>query len=163
MRKIIALVAALLVALILAGCDSSDTSSENGATESSGPAAIGAPVDIDEASWDLTATVHSAEWKSAGQGETANQPNNGAFLVIDVEVSGDGSYSPLYFTFRADTGVESDAFSGIGSGYKPTLGSGDLAGGLVRGFVTFDAAQAPGVIILTDPLGGTLGSWTIPG
>lgn len=167
MRRTIAALAGLATALTLTACGpdtGTNSSSDKGSTSqaSDSPVAVGQTVTAKRGDWDSTVTIVSATWHAAGQGDYAQPPKNGAYLVIDVEWSGKGSYNSLYLTFRADTGVESDATSGIFGGFEPSLDSGDLAGSKVKGNVAFDAAQGPGVVILSDPLGQSLGSWTIP-
>lgn len=167
MRRLFALLIAGVVALLV-GCQPSDSSKDGdggGGDAPSGPVtvAVGEPVTLKQsAEEEATVVVLSAQWQPIGQGEYAAKPQSGTYLVLDVEWSGTGSYNPLYLKFRAESGQEADAFGGAMSAYEPSLGSGDLGGGKVRGFVVFDVAQSAGSVILTEVLGDTVGSWTIP-
>ena len=155
---VIAVISAL--AVMLTGCDPEDVTSTGSSNEkTSGPAQVGESVKVGDGS----VTVMTAEWHTEGVGEYATAPENGAYLVIDVEWVGPGSYNPLYFTFKDADGHEYN-LGGLLSGYEPVLQSGELADGdKARGFVVFDVPQTAGKVSVTDQMLTAVGSWEIPG
>ena len=113
-----------------------------------------------------TATVFTAENRDQSNASFNGPPKNGRFLLLDVGVTateGTISANPLYWE-AVDTQGQSYGAELGSAGYSPQLDSGDLtAGSTARGYVVFDAPAGPLTIDLTDPLGGVLASWSIPG
>lgn len=170
MRKWIAVVVSVVAAFVLAGCGSED---ESGAgdpgdsdSQSSGPVEVGESVTVEHPGGKTaTVTVLTAEWKTTAGPDAPVQiaPDNGAYLVLDVEWSGEGPYNPNYVTFTSDAGEEYNHASGALSGYEPQLESGDLTGGEVHALLVFDAPQGAGTVTVIDRRHQEDGSWTIPG
>jgi len=129
--------------------------------------AIGATADF---SWGSqgkgTATVYTAENKDQANETFIGPPKNGRFVLLDVGVTateGTISANPLYWEAVDAQGQSYGAELGS-AGYSPQLDSGDLAAGSTsRGYVAFDVPAGPLTVDLTEPLGGVLASWSIPG
>lgn len=109
-----------------------------------------------------TVTALSIRWTDTGIGEPSLDPSEGAYLIVDIDWSGQGSYNPLYIEFEAG-GEEYSSFSGAVSGQEPQLQSGKLNGSTARGYVVFDAPRDPGEITLMTTRHEHAGSWTVPG
>lgn len=161
MRTTLALVIVILVAL-LTGCGSDDAQGPQG------PVPVGQTVMVEHPGGKKgVVTVLSADWETtaAKDSQFGFDPNKGAYLVLDIEWSGEGPYNPLYLTFKNEAGNEYESFSGAASGYEPSLHSGRLSGDddKARGFVVFDAPQGAGKLTVTNRRHQPAGSWTIPG
>ena len=113
-----------------------------------------------------TATVYTAEDKSEANETFIGPPKNGRYVLLDVGVTateGTISANPLYWKAVDAQGHSYGAELGS-AGYAPQLDSGDLpTGSTSRGYVAFDAPVGPLTVDLTDPLGGVLASWSVPG
>jgi hypothetical protein len=112
---------------------------------------------------DVTVTTYG--WHKSGRGHYASDPENGAYLVLDVTVVGTAgklSYNPFYFKAKAADGSEYD--TSVGSdGYFPALQSGDLAAGeRARGLVTFDVPKGKTELEILDELLDKVASVSIP-
>ena len=129
--------------------------------------AIGAAAEFEWGSQGAgTATVYSAENKDQAGDSFAGPPKNGRYLLLDVDVTateGTVSANPLYWEAADAQGRSYDVELGS-AGYSPQLDSGDLAAGSTsRGYVVFDVPAGPVTVDLTEPLGGVLASWSVPG
>jgi hypothetical protein len=101
-------------------------------------------------------------------GDLDEEPENGAFLILDVRVVGkSGTYpvNPLYFHLRSPDGQDVDAFDGNAMFVipEPELDSEDVtAGQTITGKMVLDGNPVPGAkIVLTDPLDEPIGEWPL--
>jgi hypothetical protein len=110
-----------------------------------------------------TATVKSAEWSTLAMSTYGSAPKNGAFLTIDVVVtgvSGTVQANPYFWHVQDSLG---HIYDWSWDSKEPALHLADLTPGEVSsGFVSFDVAQAPVTVTLTNGT-ATLARWAVAG
>lgn len=113
-------------------------------------------------------TVLKVTTAKKGKGEFAEKPQNGQFLIVDVQIKVTDkqfAVNPLYFKYQAADEKVYDSGDGnaFASGHEPQLESGDVPSGQTsRGLVVFDTPAGAGKQIqLTDELGSPIAFWTL--
>lgn len=105
----------------------------------------------------------SVERKAEPDGEYADAPKNGTYVVLDVlikGVRGESEYNAYDWTVRDEKGFGFDA-STYG-GFEPSLKSGKVAaGGQARGLIAIDAPTGP-IKVEYAPFYGAPATWLVP-
>jgi hypothetical protein len=183
MRK--SIVAATFLLLTLAGCGAGEAGAETPADSTQSGAASSEDKGGDKGKSNTTqvgkalnvklqsgakaeVTVLKVTTAKAGKGEIAEKPENGQYLIVDVQIKVTDkqfSVNPLYFKYQAADEKVYDSGDGnaIFSGHEPQLESGDVPSGQTsRGLVVFDTPAGAGKQIqLTDELGSPIAFWTL--
>ncbi|MCW6005531.1 DUF4352 domain-containing protein [Micromonospora sp. CPCC 205371] len=183
MRK--SIVAATFLLLTLAGCGAGEAGAEeptdstqtgSAASENKGEdkgksntTQVGKALDVKlQSGAKAQVTVLKVTTAKKGKGEFAEKPQNGQFLIVDVQIKvtdKEFSVNPLYFKYQAANEKVYDSGDGnaFASGHEPQLESGEVPTGQTsRGLVVFDTPAGAGKQIqLTDELGSPIAFWTL--
>ena len=123
----------------------------------------GVPVPFDWYSGTGTAALNGAEWSTTAVSTYGSAPKSGAFLTIDVVVTGVSGTVPANPYFWHVQDAQGHIYDWSWDSKEPSLHLADLTPGEVSsGFVTFDVAQAPVTVTLTNGT-ATLARWAVPG
>lgn len=104
-------------------------------------------------------TVHSAEWRADSGGSLAIEPDNGAYLLVDVGVEvTEGSVFVSSFDWAAKDSDGRSWSCDDGLYFDPSLRTGDVKeGDKLRGYIACDVPQKDLTVVWDDEL-----EWAVP-
>lgn len=169
MRKTIAALVLLTVVGCGSGAKDADTDAESKPDKPANQTTVGKALTVTmESGAKAKVTILKVTTAKKGKGDLAEKPENGQFVVVDVQIEVTDKVFPVNPLYVQYQGADSKVFdSGDGNaataGFEPALDSGDVQKGqTTRGFVVFDTSAAKGKQIqVTDELGSPVAYWTL--